>query len=93
MDHKNILPTSMLTSLVTYNSLVSSANNEVIHNIKYNFNIISNCWYNSDTVNIADFYVMILVILFMLGDISWYIYKNQHSMLAHTLKNDMSNQN
>ena len=37
MDHNNILLKNMLTSLVTYNSLVSSAYIEVIHNIKYRF--------------------------------------------------------
>ena len=35
MDDKNILPTNILTSLVTYNSLESYSYIEVIHNTKF----------------------------------------------------------
>ena len=94
MGHKNIFPTNMLTYFETYKNQSVLPILKLYTTLKFwlSLYIRSNFWYNSNTINIADFYVVVMLTLFILIGLRWYIYKNQHSILDNPLKKDMSNQ-
>ena len=77
----------MLEYLVTYNRSATADYIEVvkISNVRFISSVQRKVWYKTDTINIVDIYVSILVSLVIFIYLCWYINNKQNSMLDHPM--------